>query len=84
VFYLVGTNYRLRLRARQTTDKMQATLIYTHHRRPEFLKYVVSVDEGRFDQNDKFVSDRRRNGDEITNGFGVEADCGVVRVITCD
>ncbi len=84
VFYLVGTNYRLRLRARQTTDKMQATLIYTHHRRPEFLKYVVSVDEGHFDQNDKFVSDRRRNGDEITNGFGVEADCGVVRVITCD
>jgi hypothetical protein len=83
-FYLVGTNYRLKLRAKPTLDKMQPTLLFTHHRKPEFLKYLLSVDEGHFDQNDKFVSDRRRNGDEIVYGMGVDPEVGVVRVITCD
>jgi len=36
-FYLVGTNYRLKLRAKPTFDKMQPTLLFTHHRKPEFL-----------------------------------------------
>jgi hypothetical protein len=43
------------------------------------------VDEGHFEKNDEFVSDRRRNGDEIGhNGLWVEPDIGVLRVITCD
>jgi hypothetical protein len=47
--------------------------------------YIVSVDEGHFEKNDEFVSDRGRNGDEIGhNGLWVEPDIGVLRVITCD
>jgi hypothetical protein len=42
------------------------------------------VDEGHFDGNNKFVIDRRRNGDVISGGVWVEADNGVVRVILCD
>jgi hypothetical protein len=47
--------------------------------------YIVSADEGHFDKNGEFVADRRRNGDEIfRRGLWVEADIGVLRVITCD
>jgi hypothetical protein len=46
---------------------------------------IVSVDEGHFDKNDKFVIDRHRNGDEIGHrGFWVEPDINVLRIITCD
>ena len=46
--------------------------------------HQVKVDEGHFDENDKFIVDRRRNGDVISGGVWVEADNGVVRVILCD
>jgi hypothetical protein len=46
--------------------------------------YIVSVDEGHFDEKGEFVIDRWRNGDEIDPAVWVEPDCGVVRVITCD
>jgi hypothetical protein len=42
------------------------------------------VDEGHFDDSGEFVADRRRNGDNVSNGLWVEADIGVLRVITCD
>ncbi|MBA7548024.1 hypothetical protein ES705_40470 [subsurface metagenome] len=48
------------------------------------LTHYLRVDEGHFDQNDEFVVDRRRSGDEITASVWVEADTGVVRVIMCD
>ena len=44
----------------------------------------MSVDEGHFDRNGKFVVDVQRNGDEISRGLWVEPNIGVVRVITCD
>jgi hypothetical protein len=76
-FYLVGANYRLFLQPKQSTDKMQAPLPVTD---PPYL----SVDEGHFDQNCKFVIDRQRNGGQVLAGVWVEPDCGVVRVIVCD
>jgi hypothetical protein len=42
------------------------------------------VDEGHFDENDRFVVDRRRNGDVINGGIWVAPDVGVVRVLMCD
>ena len=76
-FYLVGVNYRLLLRAKPSPDKTKAPLLL------KFLGRAVSVDEGHFDQNGKFVVDRPRNGDQISSGMWVEADIGIVRVITC-
>ena len=32
----------------------------------------------------KFIADRRRNGDNVSNGLWAEADIGVLRVVTCD
>ena len=46
--------------------------------------YIVSIDEGHFDQKGEFTVDRWRNGDEIDPAVWMEPDCGVVRVITCD
>jgi hypothetical protein len=82
-FYLVGVNYRLLLRAKPSTEKMQLPLLVADWT-PKLLGHTVSVDEGHFDRNDKFVVDRTRNGDQVNRGLGVEADNGVLRVITCD
>jgi hypothetical protein len=51
---------------------------------PTLLAHYVSVDEGHFDRNGKFVVDCRRNGDQITHGLWLEPNVGVLRVITCD
>jgi len=79
-FYIVGANYRLVLRAKPSLDKMQEVLpvpdlIHT------MLGPYLSVDEGHFDKNGEFVTERRRNGGQVFNGIWVEPDCGVVRVI---
>jgi hypothetical protein len=79
-FYVVGANYRLVLRPKPTTDTLQEILpvpdlIHT------MLSPYISVDEGHFDKNGKFVAERRRNGGQVFNGIWVEPDCGVVRVV---
>ena len=83
-FYLIGSNYRMFLRPRLTLENMPAMLLAQDGRAKTFA-FLDSVDEGHFDRNDKFVIDRRRNGDEIgSRGLWVESDIGVLRVITCD
>ena len=82
-FYLVGSNYRMFLRPKLTLENMPAMLL-TPDGRAKTFAFIDSADEGHFDQNDEFVIDRRRNGDEIGNrGLWVESDIGVLRVITC-
>jgi Domain of unknown function (DUF5597)/Beta-galactosidase len=76
-FYLVGINYRLRLREKPSQDKKQAPLFV------KFLGRAVSLDEGHFDKQGKFVVDRPRNGDQLSSGVWMEADVGVVRLIAC-
>ncbi len=82
-FFLVGNNFRLFLRPKLTPENMQPPLLMADGTAKTFA-FIDSVDEGHFDQNDEFVIDRRRNGDEIGNrGLWVESDTGVLRVITC-
>ena len=82
-FYFVGAAYRFFFRPKMAPAKMLDAQFVS-----EFLQthnaHQVKVDEGHFDENDKFVVDRRRNGDVISGGVWVEADNGVVRVILCD
>jgi len=79
-FYLVGVNYRLFLRPKPLSDEMRSQLIRNNSEPGRY----VSVEEGHFDQNGKFVVDRRRNGDNVSSGLWVESDIGVLRVITCE
>jgi len=82
-FYLVGANYRLYLRPKPSLARAQIPLLIADGT-AKLLAYYVSVDEGHFDRRGKFISDRRRNGDEISRGIWVEPNVGVVRVIMCD
>jgi hypothetical protein len=82
-FYLVGADYRLLLRPKlPPAQRFDAALAN------DFLAirqaHYVSVDEGHFDEDGRFVIDRRRNGDEVDGGVWVEPDTGVVRVVMTD
>jgi hypothetical protein len=82
--YLAGINFRLYLRPNPFAGKDQVFHLVAESSTRSF-GYIVSVDEGHFDQNGIFVADRRRNGDEIgRRGVWVQPDVGVVRVITCE
>ena len=82
-FYLVGDNYQLFLRPKPSVENMKVPVLVADWT-PTLLGHFVSVDEGHFDQNGKFVVDCRRNGDQISFGLWLEPHVGVVRVIMCD
>jgi hypothetical protein len=81
--YVTGANFRLVVRPKlppaQALD-MSVTKDYLL----VGLSQFVAVDEGHFDDNGAFVTDHRRNGDEVDHGLWVEPDCGVLRVILCE
>ncbi len=81
--YLVGSDFRLLLRRDlppgQALDAAQSRE-FTQLRQAHYVR----VEEGHFDEQDRFVVDRRRNGDEFDFGVWVEADTGVVHVLMCD
>jgi hypothetical protein len=80
-FYLVGINFRLLLRRKPATVALLAGNDLSHI---SFGNYLMSVDEGHFDKDGKYISDRRRNGDSVRGGTWVGVNDGVVRIITCD
>ncbi len=82
-FYLVGAGYRLLLRPHLAPEqRFDASMV--SDRLHNCLAQYLLVDEGHFDDDGRFVVDRRRNGDEANHGIGVEPDCGVVHVVLCD
>jgi hypothetical protein len=83
-FYIVGSHCKLYLRRKPTGNRLDAPQLVSEGMTKVF-GYVVSADEGHFDNNGDFVADRNRNGDEIGHrGLWVEEDIGVLRVTTCD
>jgi hypothetical protein len=95
-FYLVGFNYRLLLRPKQVVNGTKSSRLAADWRaEPGSYNFLVSVDEGHFDQNGEFVAEMRRSGGRIRDGVWAgtsapwylrktENDFGVVHVITCD
>jgi len=81
--YLVGVNYWLRLRKKPPLTQ-QVSPAFVSDRLATILTPYISVDEGHFDQNGKYIVDRRRNGGPVGFGIWVERDNGVIRVITSD
>jgi hypothetical protein len=82
-FYLVGVNYCLRLRQKPSKNQQIAPQ-FVSDRSSTILTPYISVDEGHFDRNGKYVADRRRNGGQVGFGIWVEPENGVIRVITSD
>jgi hypothetical protein len=83
-FYLVGANYRLFLRPKSAVENLHPRLAIADFA-PKMPGWnMVSIDEGHFDSNGKFVIDQCRNGDEADPAAWVEPDCGVIRVIACE
>ncbi|MBN1402364.1 MAG: DUF5597 domain-containing protein [Anaerolineae bacterium] len=82
-FFLVGAGYRLLFRRQIEPERaLDASMA-----RDQFLTklaHYVRVDEGHFDEQGRFVVDRRRNGDETDGGVWVAPDVGVVHVVLCD
>jgi len=82
-FYIAGINFRLMLRPKPTMGKTSVALLggmdLTH---PSFINYTERVDVGHFDKKGKFVSDVRKNGDDMRGGVWVGPDDSVTRIIT--
>ena len=83
-FYLFGFRYRLLLRPKPSLNKTQASLLDLDWYHQSICNYLISVDEGHFDRNGKFVAVRRRTGSQSRDGIWAGCDDGAVRVITCD
>jgi hypothetical protein len=83
-FYLAGIGWRLFLRPKVAPEKRIPLYYYDDIQRSVGRARQISVDEGHFDQNGKFVVDRQRNKTPLTFGAWVEADIGVLRIIMCD
>jgi hypothetical protein len=82
-FYLVGDQFRLYVRRKLPSDgAVEPALAATYFTLP--MHHTVRVEEGHFNGQGEFVVDHRRNGDEISQGFWVEPDRGVLHVILCD
>ena len=84
-FYVAGINIRLMLRPKPVMGKTPVALLgavdLSH---PSFCNYTDRVDWGHFDKNGKFISDVRRNGDDMRGGVWVGPDNTVTRIITTD
>ncbi|MCL2881200.1 MAG: DUF5597 domain-containing protein, partial [Treponema sp.] len=73
LFYLAG-NFCLKLAPKKSPE---VSTIANNLPVPDF----ISVEEGHFDEDGRFVSDRTRNGDEVfAGGFWVTPECGIVRI----
>ena len=78
VFYLVGHNARVTFSKYPMDGSIPAmtangTLAHVNFE-------TVSVTEGHFDENGKYVVDVTRSGDESRHGTWLKWDCGVIRV----
>jgi len=82
-FYLVGARYRFMLRRKQTSSDKQSPLPIAESVINNQIPYL-SVDEGHFDKNGKYIIDRRRSGGPSGHRVTVEPDHGVIRVIMSD
>jgi len=82
-FYLVGAGFQLLLRPRTAPEQALDMSLVSEFGLTRLANYVL-VDEGHFDQDGKFVVDRRRNGDETDHGVWVEPDVGVIHALLCD
>jgi hypothetical protein len=83
-FYLTGFGWRLHLHPKLAPEKNRTVLSPNNFVFEPTEVHYLSVDQGYFDENGKFVTVVRRNGGHVDWGLWVEGDIGVVRVLLCD
>ena len=83
-FYLTGFGWRLFLHPKLEPDRNRTTLCPADFQFEAPEVHYISVDQGYFDENGKFITVLRRNGGQVDWGLWVEGDIGVVRVLLCD
>ena len=83
-FYLTGFGWRLLLRTKLEPDKNRTAQSPTDMQFDPPGVHYLSVEQGYFDENGKFVTVIRLNGGQIDWGLWVEGDIGVLRVRLCD
>ena len=79
-FYLAGEGFRLNLIRKDTIEGMTTgvrTSIFQNLRHQEYLE----VEEGHFEADMRFVTDRLRTGDECDHGLWVHSDVGIVHAL---
>ena len=78
IFYLVGHGARVRFAGYQEDGSISnivtSTALFSENAE------LLSVQEGRFDENGAFRVRLVRSGDEVRHGIWCQADCGVIRV----
>lgn len=78
VFYLVGHNARIHIDRFPLDGSIPAQLTNATLAHVNFD--TVSITEGHFDADGKYVVDITRSGDESRHGTWLRWDCGVIRV----
>jgi len=82
-FYIVGAGYRIVFKKKGSPEAMLSGPQTTDFLLTRLGNYV-RVEEGHFDQEGAWVTDRRRGGDESDSGIWVDPDVGIVRVVLGD
>ena len=82
-FYISGSGYRLFL-SKKSTFKVMLSVCKTAENIQSRLIDYLSVDEGYFDKDEKWIVKRKRSGDESDYGIWVKPDVGAVRVVMAD
>ncbi|MCD7998328.1 MAG: DUF5597 domain-containing protein [Clostridiales bacterium] len=76
-FYLAGRGYKLVLIKRTSLEEMSDILVSYKQIAARNISYF-KVEEGYFDEENRFKVTRKRNGDESDMGLWVEPDIGVL------
>ncbi len=82
-FYLSGRGYKLVLIKKTSLEEM-SDIIYSYKQIGARNISYLSVTEGYFDEQEKYCTTRRRNGDESDMGLWVEPDIGVLHAVLYD
>lgn len=78
-FYLVGQKIRLYWQKKSWIDgSIPMNMLNIQHQAHNME--LLCIEEGHF-ENERFVIDRRRSGDEARHGIWAQYDCGVVHFI---
>jgi hypothetical protein len=82
-FFVVGAGFRLLLKKKGSPETMMSS-----HNISDYLVVRLTnyrrVEEGHFTEDDQWVVDRLRSGDETDYGIWVQPDVGLVRVVMGD
>jgi len=76
-FYLVGHKIRLLFNRPEPVDGHIPILLASGSLQANNTDYI-QITEGHFDEEEHYIIDRVRSGDEARHGIWAQSDCGVI------